>query len=120
MPTEYILNADQETALAALESGKYKQIEGSLTYRGCFCCLGVFCIALGLTVSDIEGVDTHLGLNSKTEEVQKKLKLYDGEGSSSEQFALMDSLAGLNDGKGLTLKQIAAVIRKNPSVYFHE
>ena len=48
MPTEYILNADQEKWLTALESGEYKQCIRALFDGVGFCSLGVACVAIGM------------------------------------------------------------------------
>jgi len=116
MPTEYILNEDQEKWLTALESGEYKKITGLLFDRGGFCCLGVGCVALGMESVEISGCED-LGYSIKTRAIENRLKLrsYEGEGSGD-----VSCLAQLNDENGLTFKQIAAVIRDDPSVYFHE
>ena len=117
MPTEYILNEDQEKWLTALESGEYKQCSLKLFDGEKFCCLGVGCAVLGMKEDELEGHKSLLG-SRETAGVMSTLKLRSPTGIAI--HATMPSLTQLNDRKGLTLKQIAGVIRDDPSVYFHE
>ena len=117
MPAEYILNEDQEKWLTALESGEYKQITGLLFGRGGFCCLGVGCVALGMESVEIDGVGD-LGCSIETRMIESRLKLRTRNGGSRGEIAV--SLIGLNDDCDFDFKEIAAVIRDDPSVYFHE
>ena len=74
MPTEYILNADQEKWLTALESGEYKQCTRALFDGVGFCSLGVACVALGMREDELEGCHSLLG-SSETMGVMGTLKL---------------------------------------------
>jgi len=118
MPTEYILNEDQEKWLTALESGEYKQCRSMLSDGAGFCCLGVACDVLGVDREEIRG--TYLSHSAETREVRRRLRLHHFDGDSNIRLSTEYSLAELNDDESSTFKEIAAVIRKNPSVYFHE
>lgn len=113
----------QKKWLAALESGKYRQARGQLCKRTSghygYCCLGVAAhVCLGKPVYMLDGAKilrnawyTKLGLRGAS--APPKHGVYHSAG-----------LTYLNDGsddehvKKHTFKQIAAIIRKDPSVYF--
>ena len=116
MPTEYILSEDQEKWLTALESGEYKQCRSRLSDGAGFCCLGVGCVVLGMKESEIAGAKGLLH-SKKTRDILSRLRLRSSCGAGIKGNSALDRL---NDWERLTLKQIAAVIRKDPSVYFHE
>jgi hypothetical protein len=88
--------------VAALRSGKYKQVTGSLQNNGGFCCLGVLCDISPAVMGRIDNPNT-LGREG-----------YTYAGFSSEQE---DILTELNDGahgrKKRGFKGIATWIEKN-------
>jgi len=114
-----ILSEEQEKWLAALESGKYAQTKHYLHDDAGYCCLGVACEVLGYEW--VEGNEKWFrikGLNSYEvlpDEICKRLGLRDASGSAIKPH---DELTTLNDERGKTFKEIAAMIRANPEAYF--
>ena len=121
---------NQEKWLQALESGKYKQGKNSLCIAGKYCCLGVACDVFETPVYEryyddeddeaggviIYGTEGYHTGGVAPLDVQDKLKLYTSAGNPSKGGV---ALVGLND-EGRTFKEIAALIRKDPSNYFKE
>jgi hypothetical protein len=124
-----LLTANQEAWLQALESGEFKQTQGTLQRRDCFCCLGVACV-----VAEKEGIevyrytkesqaapnDGNIGdLSGCTLSAQWHVKdwldLYDSMGCPVDING--PSLVMMNDN-GKTFPEIAAIIRANPEKYF--
>lgn len=96
-------NDVKEKWVAALRSGEYEQGTRMLSRDNKFCCLGVLCKLSGLEFSPERGylpdsVVKWAGLDSISPGVVK-----DG---------VTDSLAYLNDVKGLTFNQIADLIEE--------
>lgn len=123
------LGPNQEKVLQALESGKYIQGKGGLVTQNIdgtigYCCLGVFCEELVP-----EARQDHVYLNKSYSgyyneyivcplEVVEILKLRDTLGSPEsgiDEYKLWQ----LNDN-GRSHKEIAQIIRANPSNYFTE
>ena len=119
----YKLNKWQEMWLQALESGEYAQSKGCLYDGEGFCCLGVACDVLGMTgVEEESGVYSFDGCkNTAPDKVVRALKLRNQLGLAERNFKTaegqFEALVYAND-TGVTFKQIARAIRKNPENFF--
>lgn len=106
------LGPKQEQWLQALESGDYEQGRVRLEKNNRFCCLGVAnkCLNLGED-------DKHCLLHTYEE-----LGLLNESGSFLKSVIVNGSayttLIGLNDIGSVSFKEIAAIIRKDPSNVF--
>lgn len=123
------LGPNQELWLSKLESGEYKQ--GKMRLRNKdneYCCLGVavdlFPSPNGVWVLEDFTIfyhyntsknKTHCGVT--THDVVQALSLFSILGDA--RTINTKSLSELNDG-GKTFKEIATIIRSDPSVYFRE
>ena len=119
------LGINQTSWLKALESDKYKQGRGLLCSflngngGAEFCCLGVACDNFATHFVEEKGVVHYLGEAAKAPYVITTiLALYSKYGDTKDHKG--PSLVSLNDEKRLSFKEIAAIIRKDPSVYFSE
>ena len=114
-----MLTEEQETWLAALESGIYKKGKGRLESVYGFCCLGVACAVLGATRTvDPDGYISYDGhMQSLPATIVSKLKLLDDIGRI-DSSPLIGSLAYMNDSGDATFADIAAFIRANPEKVF--
>jgi hypothetical protein len=123
----------QEKWMEELESGNHQQTRRALFDGTGYCCLGIGArFVLGIRpICDKSGRYT-FGENGRTglEKDYKKLGLYTPTGGQYEPRRFHRSLAILNDGIAggysasevcsKTFKDIAAIIRSDPSVYFTE
>lgn len=114
------LGPNQRKWLKALESGKFKQGKGALKRpNNSYCCLGVACEifkpASMEAVSDGDAVSFNGYISFPPEIIWQSLALYANDGSAGKGAA--SPLFRLNDD-GKRFKAIAALIRKDPSVYF--
>lgn len=122
MSTEnFKFTEDQEKWLQFLESGEYNQIKGKLKVKQndefCYCCLGIAEEFIGdfeskpvtLINSNFDGIIHHF--NGVTMSISHKTKI---------KLNLINDtlLMKMNDEQGLTFKEIAAEIRKNPTKFF--
>lgn len=123
---------EQEEWLQALESGRYRQINGRLGSGNGYCCLGVACEILHARLGvekavrkfeehEVEGeFDRHYfdfcssSLPSKVEQALR-MEYKDGE---PKEGSKLQSLVSLNDVLGWSFQEIAAHIRKRPCHYF--
>ena len=111
--------------LEALESGKYIQGRDCLvTTGGKFCCLGVACdLFAGVKAfpvqNNIHGKMAYIGeTNYLPPIVINKLCFFSSDGAQDKSLVNKSkSIAQMND-EGMTFKEIAAVIRKNPERFF--
>lgn len=99
------MNDLQEKWLKALESGEYEQGVGQLKREDKYCCLGVACEVMGIEYSGF-----HPGLSEAAGELVGLTSFGDPKDDSY-------SLTYLNDN-GKTFKEIAEIVRSNPSNYF--
>lgn len=107
---------------AALESGDYKQIDGSLRIGNSFCCLGVLCNIHAQKHPEIASLelDKHAYLDA---EVDLPNEVADWSGMHSHQGKIQSGvhykgqkyncLIELNDIADMTFPEIAKVIRKH-------
>lgn len=137
-----ILNTAQETWLAALESDEYEQGKERLkvidpsTGNATYCCLGVACklfIDSGGDLTERPGYGgDHVLFNGEgaiaPEPVMEWLSLFDAEGFNvhadfggllTKQGNKVTALTAANDA-GMSFKDIAATIRKQPEMFFGE
>ena len=119
------LGINQTSWLKALESGKYRQGKLFLcsflneTGEAKFCCLGVACDNFAIHFIEERGIVRYLGESCKAPaSVVGILALYTRSGDTKDYKG--PSLTYLNDTAGLSFREIAAIIRKDPSVYFSE
>jgi len=120
------LGPNQRKWLIDLETTKAKQASGVLNNgNGGYCCLGRACVALGFKAYIGSGWDEGAMFYGKRgdaqefslpEEVKDLLAVYNSDGKS--RLTFKPDLIELNDEERLTFKEIAAVIREDPSVYF--
>lgn len=100
---------------AALDSGDFRQTDGTLSHQGAHCCLGVANVALELA-------ELH---SSTLKHTYQKLFLRSCEGSrvdipfddaeiTMSEFSCVD----LNDSEALTFKEISHIIRRFRPLYF--
>ena len=117
----------QKKWLKELESGKYKQTRNYLHNSKGFCCLGIACeIVLGMKPKTKDGFGSFVfgaqNLNTELPPTAiRKMKFRSSKGKTKDDDYKKD-LASLNDGLDLekkkSFKEIAAIVRKDPSVYF--
>lgn len=113
--------------VSALRSGEYRQIDSQLTDgAGGYCCLGVLCKVLGKTDGDMLWSDMPQGIGIGEILTNKDLMEY---GMYSFKYPLptatfalryngaLEPLSVLNDDKGLTFEEIAALIHTNVQTY---
>lgn len=119
------LGPNQTSWLKELESGKYQQGSGLLCqYVGegnkpTYCCLGVACHNFGVDFTTCCGIVHYLGESCNAPHpVITALALYSKEGCAKN--CMKSSLISLNDIYRLSFKEIAALIRKDPNMYFSE
>lgn len=108
--------------LEALESGKFEQGQTCLKKDNKFCCLGVACELSGITAIPAaiasSGVVRYKYLGERhylPQEIVDRLKFRSNQGCAFGEPHM--AIAILND-EGKTFKDIAAIIRENPSKYF--
>lgn len=106
--------------IEALESGKFEQGQACLKKDNKFCCLGVACELSGITAipATCYGVVRYEYLGERyylPQEIVDKLKFRGNQGDAFGEPTM--AIALLND-EGKTFKEIAAIIRENPSQYF--
>lgn len=119
------LGINQTSWLKALESDKYKQGRGLLCSflndngDAEFCCLGVACDNFAIRFTEENGIVQYLGEVAKAPHIISTiLALHSKHGDTKDYTG--PSLIDLNDVERLSFKEIAAIIRKDPSVYFSE
>lgn len=119
------LGPNQTSWLKELESGKYQQGRGLLCQlvgeerTPAYCCLGVECNNLGVHSTEHRGIINYLGETCKAPHpVVNALGLYTSDGHTKHYMG--PSLVFLNDIDKLSFKEIAALIRQDPSMYFSE
>lgn len=116
-----MLTESQEKWLTALESGQYEQGLRYLCRNNKYCCLGVACDIFNISFEVEECIDNIIKTynkqqNSAPPDIVNALNLHDCLGSKNGVDDI-DGLARLND-RTYTFKEIAAIIRENPSDYF--
>lgn len=123
------LTESQEKWLTALESGQYMQGNSVLhnTAGNSFCCLGVACdLFIPETKKKLAreyayGKEQNVAL--APQEIVDELNLWDEQGPFVKHDVFngeqVHSLVCMND-KGISFKEIAAYIRKNPENVFRE
>lgn len=119
------LGPNQTSWLKELESGQYQQGRGFLCQRAedgsapAYCCLGVACHNFVIQATDNCGIINYLGESCKAPyPVVAALGLYTADGHP--KYYMGPSLVALNDHDKLSFAEIAARIRKDPSMYFSE
>jgi hypothetical protein len=130
------LGPKQKEWLAALRSGRYSQVTGSLhTVRG-FCCLGVWCDLKSPSGWEKDGGETTFGLVASGEYCEdvlpdpywRDLGLYNCVGrhrDADDNLQLTDSnrdlwnLAKRNDD-GATFLDICSLVEVDPALWFRE
>lgn len=112
------LGPNQEKWLKALESGDFKQMQQCLMAGNSYCCLGVGCVVMGL-VPQCDGGDWSFAgeREAAPDEFVEFVGLHNKYGYSKGK--VFSGLVSLNDN-GTTFPEIAAIIRRDPSVYFRE
>lgn len=94
--------------IKALRSGEFQQdtTAGQLSYNGCYCVLGVACVANGIPISD-DGLDTvdKDGEPVNYDELKRVMQVQDTN--------FINVIYRLNDGKKLSFKQLADWIEQN-------
>ncbi len=116
-----MLTESQEKWLTALESGQYEQGSRYLCRNNKYCCLGVACEIFNISF-EAEKIDDDIIKDyngqqcASPPDIVDILNLYDNLGSKN-GIDDIDGLARLND-RTYAFKEIAAIIRENPSDYF--
>jgi len=108
----------QKKWVAALRSGKYKQVKRHLKSNNGFCCLGVLCDLYGKEKEILwEGEEKEMFLHKSTtlpEEVYVWAGLRGNEGDiKNPEKGEGQLLTVMNDDKGMSFKQIADFIDRN-------
>lgn len=96
-----------------LESGDYEQGVGRLRIKDKYCCLGLAQVIVCKVPTD------SAGQGSLSEEVVDKMKFRDINGGPR-SIDSRDYLTTMNDQLRKTFKEIASVVREDPSDYFTE
>lgn len=92
----------------ALKSGKYTQTNGVLRDCNGWCCLGVFCDVVGISIDeDLEYPGCYAGPNGEYDYPSK-----DVQNLISKDWDDIDKLSSMNDD-GISFEQIADWIEKN-------
>lgn len=118
------LGPNQERWLRELETTDKKQGKKLLRSKDDkYCCLGVGCELIGLTPKAPTEDGYMYGADEDEwvapDELIENLGLHDCCGYAKHPFEHRQDIAGLND-TGKTFKEIAAIIRADPSMYFRE
>jgi hypothetical protein len=106
--TKQKLGPNQLKWIEALESGEFQQTRRLMCVSGKYCCLGVARKVLNLKNTTKYSLGLSFG----------ELGLRSSDGRANVLGA--DSLVALNDIEGLSFKEIATVLREDPSMYFTE
>lgn len=127
-PLSFRYTKIQEAWLQALESDEMQDKQGFsrlINYEGKMCCLGLYCSLQPDVVRDGITFKSKSGLLLDVisdPELQDRLGLYGVNGDFRKPYSFDDmsyySLTGLNDSQKFTFKQIAAIIRQNPTNVF--
>lgn len=131
MTAKQELGPRQEKYLQMLESGDYQQVQMYLCKieEGVrkYCCLGIACLLHGAKEEQcVDAGSNFISFDGEKDylptEVQKYLRFrgHDGGEFAWNGYFLDQSLIDLNDSRHLTFKEIAAVIREDPSRVFLE
>jgi hypothetical protein len=97
----------------ALESGEYKQGTGQLRKGDKFCALGVLC---NLHAQEYPEIATKEKVKSRylgaSTELPLDVMVWAGMTSSNGYISCGNNVVNMNDGLGMTFKEIAKVVRK--------
>lgn len=117
------LGPNQQRWLDALESDEYPQGKNALNTGNGFCCLGVACEIFKTDSVEMGECSDGITYNDNWETaprfVIEALGLY-GELGEAAPCTMANKLATLNDDENRTFREIAAIIKTEPGVYFKE